>query len=91
MKVGDKIVCIDAAKAKTTTLETGLVEGAVYTVRWCGAYRHYIDGDFYGVRLQEIDRGDDPAQYDPGDMPFRASRFRQVVATKTSKKIEERA
>lgn len=93
MKIGDKIVCVDAAKAPTTTLETGLVEGAVYTVRSYGPVSHYIDGDYYGVRLQEIDRGKDDhpeGGYGYDDLPFRASRFRPVVAPKVSKKIEER-
>lgn len=88
MKPGDKVVCVDAKRSPTTTLETDLVEGEVYTVRTYGPYRHYIDGDFMGVRLMEIDRGDDPAGYDKGDMPFRASRFRPVVEPKTEKELE---
>lgn len=89
MKRGDNIVCIDAAKVATTTLETGLEVGKVYTVRWAGQYVHYIDGNFYGVRLEEIDRGADPAEYDKGDMPFRASRFRPAVSPLVKKELEE--
>ena len=90
-KPGDKIVCIDAKRAPTTTLETGLKEGEVYTIRWIGVHRHYIDGDFLGVRLMEIDRGLDPSDLRDDDMPFRASRFRPVVEPKVGSKtkIEE--
>lgn len=93
MKIGDKIVCIDAAKAKTTTLDTGLSEGAIYTIRWIGTFSHYIDGDFLGIKVAEIDRGKDDhpeGGYGYDDMPFRASRFRPVVAPRLQKKIEER-
>lgn len=91
MKPGDKIVCVDAKSAGWTSMPTGLVEGEIYTVRSYGPYRHYIDGDFIGVRLIEIDRGDDPAGLDVGDMPFRASRFRPVVKPRVEKekRIEE--
>jgi hypothetical protein len=85
-KVGDKIVCINAKRAPTTTLETGLTVNEIYTVRWIGMHRHYLDGDYFGVRLAEIDRGDDPSDFADHDMPFRASRFKPVVTPKVSTK-----
>lgn len=89
-KPGDKIVCVDAKRAPTTTLETGLKEGEIYTIRTIGMHRHYIDGDYLGVRLAEIDRGLDPSDLRDDDMPFRASRFRPVVEPKApAKKVME--
>lgn len=85
-KVGDKIVCVDAKRAMTTTLETGLKEGEVYTIRTISMHRHYLDGDFLGVRLAEIHRGDDPSDFADNDMPFRASRFRPVAEPKAPAK-----
>jgi hypothetical protein len=45
-------------------------------------YSHYIDGDFLGVKLGEVDRGNDdgPEGYGAADMPFAARRFRPLVS-----------
>lgn len=89
MKPGDKVICIDD-KFPFVSLDQQIREGEIYTVRWCGNFSHYIDGDFYGVKLAEIDRGNDdgPEGYGYADMPFRASRFRPVVEPKTERELE---
>lgn len=87
-KPGDKIVCINAKRAPTTTLETGLTVNGIYTVRWIGMHRSYLDGDYFGVRLVEIDRGADPSDFADDDMPFRASRFKPVVSPKVGSKTK---
>lgn len=91
MKPGDKIVCINA-KFHNVANDQGLREGTVYTVRWYGPQSHYIDGDYYGVQLDEIVRGEDPAGYCEPDLPFNAARFRPVVSPKKHvvTKVEER-
>lgn len=89
MKPGDKIVCVNARFPADVRGDQLLREGEVYTVRWVGTYTHFIDGTYRGVRLAEIHRGDDPAGYDPGDMPFRADRFKPVVSPKNEKRIAE--
>lgn len=92
MKAGDKVVCVDDT-FKFVSRDQQIREGQVYTVRWSGNFSHYIDGDFYGIKLAEIDRGKDdgPEGYGYDDMPFRASRFRPVVEPKQDQKIEEMA
>lgn len=89
MKPGDKVVCIDD-KFKFVSIDQQICEGEIYTVRWAGNFSHYIDGDFYGIKLEEIDRGKDdgPEGYGYDDMPFRATRFRPVVSPKTEKQLE---
>lgn len=79
--VGQKVVCIDD-HFKNVSLDQGIRKGKVYTVRWAGHYRHYVDGDFYGIKLMELYRGKDdgPEGYGAVDMPFRASRFRPLVS-----------
>lgn len=88
-KVGQKVVCIDD-KFKHVSIDQQIREGETYTVRWAGKFSHYIDGDFYGIKLAEIDRGNDdgPEGYGYADMPFRASRFRPLVEPKTEKELE---
>lgn len=90
MKPGDKVVCIDDRFPGIST-DQQIRHGEVYTVRWVGTFRHYVDGTFVGVRLQEIDRGADNDRdgfgYD--DMPYRASRFCPVVSPKAERKLEE--
>ncbi len=78
---GQKVVCVDASQPPRVLTPLGLKDGRVYTIRWVGAYRHYVDGDFLGIRLEEIDRGLDggPDGYGADDMPYRASRFRPLV------------
>ncbi|NTG85891.1 CAP-Gly domain protein [Agrobacterium rhizogenes] len=93
-RIGERVVCVDD-QFKHVSIDQGIRAGQEYTVRWAGDYRHYIDGDFYGIKLMEIDRGNDdgPEGYSAADMPFRASRFRPLVEgkTKTTTKIEEKA
>ena len=79
--VGQKVVCIND-RFKNVSIDQGIRKGQVYTVRWTGHYRHYVDGDFYGIKLMELYRGKDdgPEGYGAIDMPFRASRFRPLVS-----------
>ena len=79
--VGQKVVCIND-RFKNVSIDQGIRKGQVYTVRWTGHYRHYVDGDFYGIKLMELYRGKDdgPEGYGAVDMPFRASRFRPLVS-----------
>lgn len=80
-QVGQKVVCIND-RFKNVSIDQGIRKGQVYTVRWAGQYRHYVDGDFYGIKLMELYRGNDdgPEGYGAADMPFRASRFRPLVS-----------
>jgi hypothetical protein len=59
-------------------------KGQIYTVRWVGMYQHYVDGEFVGIKVEEIHRGNDdgPEGYGAADMPYRASRFRPLVKDK---------
>lgn len=79
--VGQRVVCIDD-KFKNVSIDQGIREGQIYTLRWVGMYSHYVDGDFLGVRLMEVDRGNDdgPEGYGAADMPFAARRFRPLVS-----------
>ena len=79
--VGQKVVCIDD-RFKNISIDQGIRKGQIYTVRWAGHYRHYVDGDFYGIKLMELNRGNDdgPEGYGAADMPFRATRFRPLVS-----------
>ncbi|MDX3929783.1 MAG: CAP-Gly domain protein [Shinella sp.] len=79
-RVGQKVVCVDD-RFRNVSIDQGIRKGAIYTVRWVGHYRHYVDGDFYGIKLMELHRGNDdgPEGYGAADMPFRASRFRPLV------------
>lgn len=77
--VGQKVVCIDD-KFNNVSIDQGIRKGEIYTLSWVGEYTHYIDGVFIGVRLAEVQRGDDPGGYGADDMPFRATRFRPLVA-----------
>lgn len=79
--VGQKVVCINDT-FKNVSIDQGIRKGQIYTVRWAGQYRHYVDGDFYGIKLMELYRGNDdgPEGYGAVDMPFRASRFRPLVS-----------
>ncbi|MCJ8057109.1 CAP-Gly domain protein [Shinella curvata] len=80
-QVGQKVVCIND-RFKNVSIDQGIRKGQIYTVRWAGHYRHYVDGDFYGIKLMELYRGNDdgPEGYGAVDMPFRASRFRPLVS-----------
>ena len=80
-QVGQKVVCIND-RFKNVSIDQGIRKGQIYTVRWTGQYRHYVDGDFYGIKLMELYRGNDdgPEGYGATDMPFRATRFRPLVS-----------
>lgn len=88
-RIGERVLCIDD-KFKNVSIDQGIRAGQEYTVRWAGNYRHYIDGDFYGIKLMEIDRGNDdgPEGYGAADMPFRASRFKPLVSGVKKKELE---
>lgn len=77
--VNQKVVCIDD-KFKNVSIDQGIRKGTIYTLSWVGEYVHYVDGAFIGVRLAEVQRGDDPGGYGADEMPFRATRFRPLVA-----------
>lgn len=79
LHVGQDVVCINAAQPKDTTLPSELTEGAIYKIRWIGPYKTYLDGEYIGVRLEGIDRGTCQIWGDV-DPPFRATRFRPLVA-----------
>ncbi|MEH7869256.1 CAP-Gly domain protein [Rhizobium laguerreae] len=83
--VGQKVVCIDD-KFKHVSIDQLIRKGEIYTIRWVGEYTHYIDGTFIGVKLAEINRGNDdgPEGYGAADMPYRATRFRPLVKDKIS-------
>lgn len=78
--VGQQVVCIDD-KFKNVSIDQVIRKGQIYTIRWVGMYSHYVDGEFVGVKLEEIHRGNDdgPEGYGAADMPYRASRFRPLV------------
>lgn len=79
--VGQQVVCIDD-KFKNVSIDQGIRKGLIYTLTWVGMYQHYVDGEFLGVKLAEVDRGNDdgPGGYGAADMPFRATRFRPLVS-----------
>ncbi|MHC1551341.1 CAP-Gly domain protein [Phyllobacterium sp. K27] len=81
--IGQKVVCIDD-KFKNVSIDQIIRKGEIYTVRWIGLYQHYVDGEFVGIKLEEIHRGNDdgPEGYCAADMPYRATRFRPLVKDK---------
>ncbi|PWL18800.1 hypothetical protein DKP76_06970 [Falsochrobactrum shanghaiense] len=79
--VGQQVVCIDGAAGFEQTVE--VEEGAIYTVSWIGPFDHYIHGNYIGVRLVGIDRGECP-QFGYKNPPFAARRFRPLVRDKLS-------
>lgn len=83
--VGQKVVCIDD-RFKNVSIDQGIRKGQIYTIRWVGPYKHYIDGEFIGVKLAEIHRGNDdgPEGYGAADMPYRATRFRPLLRDRLS-------
>ncbi|CAK08419.1 hypothetical protein RL2929 [Rhizobium johnstonii 3841] len=83
--VGQKVVCINDT-FKHVSIDQLIRKGEIYTIRWVGEYTHYIDGTFIGVKLAEINRGNDdgPEGYGAADMPYRATRFRPLVKDKIS-------
>ncbi|MCF3639430.1 CAP-Gly domain protein [Rhizobium sp. TRM95111] len=91
-RVGQKVVCVDD-RFRNVSIDQGIRKGQIYTVRWAGHYRHYVDGDFYGIKLMELYRGNDdgPEGYGAVDMPFRASRFRPLVRDRVREMLGMRA
>lgn len=79
MKRGDDVVCINDKTLPEQFL--GIQAGETYTVRWAGRARSYLAGDYFGIRLVGVNRGICP-EFGDDDPPFRASRFRPVVAPK---------
>jgi len=77
--VGQDVVCISTAQPKDTTLPSELTESAIYKIRWVGPYKTYLDGEYIGIRVEGIDRGTCQIWGDV-DPPFRATRFRPLVA-----------
>lgn len=77
--VGQSVVCIDAKQPANTTLPSELVEQQIYKIRWVGPFVHYLDGEYIGLRLEGIDRGICQV-WGYVDQPFRATRFRPLVA-----------
>lgn len=88
-RIGQRVVCIDDT-FKNVSIDQGIRKDEIYTVRWAGNFTHYIDGSFYGVKLAEVERGNDdgPEGYGYADMPFRASRFRPLVSGKKKRELE---
>jgi hypothetical protein len=78
--VGQDVVCVDNGyrPEQRVSLPCELVLGAVYKVRWLGVFVHYLDGEYLGIKVEGLDRGEDP-EFGYHDLPFRASRFRPVV------------
>ena len=79
--VGQQIVCIDAKVGFEQFLE--VQEGEVYTVSWIGPFEHYTQGNYIGVRLVGIDRGECP-QFGYENPPFDARRFRPLLRDRLS-------
>jgi hypothetical protein len=81
--VGQKVVCIDDT-FKNVSIDQLIRKGQIYTIRWIGPYKHYVDGEFIGIKVEEIHRGNDdgPEGYGAADMPYRATRFRPLVKDK---------
>jgi hypothetical protein len=75
---GQQVVCIDA-EFKYVSNPQGIKEGEVYTLRWVGPYKSYVDGEYIGVRLVGVERGACPS-YGYDDPPFFARRFRPLVS-----------
>ncbi len=86
LKVGDTVACINAKVGFEQYVE--VKEGETYTVSWVGPYSHYIHGDYLGVRLAGIDRGECP-HFGYINPPFSASRFKPVVKPKTVREVED--
>jgi hypothetical protein len=86
MRIGTRVICANADFPYGVGPQ-GLTAGAEYTVAWYGKHTHPIDGTYMGVRLAELQRGEDPAAY-CDDLPFRADRFRPVVGGERLKEME---
>lgn len=91
-ELGQRVVCIND-KFSASSLDEPIRYDEIYTVRWVGVCSHYIDGEYLGLRLEEVDRGKDPGGYAEYDMPYSANRFKPLVLPKSkiNMKKEERA
>ena len=79
-RVGQKVVCVDDSVSGRTGLPTGLVKGAIYTVR--GFSWHPTVSPPYGVLIEEISFPDHRTSV--GDEAgFHHARFRPVQERKT--------
>lgn len=86
IQVGDDVVCIDAKIFDLQYIE--VKEGEAYRVRWVGPCSSYMNGDYFGVRLEGIHRGVCP-EFGDEDPPFNARRFRPVVGPRVGGKVKE--
>lgn len=86
MKPGDRVICTNNEFPYGVGPQ-GLVAGHEYTIAWRGKWNHPIDGSYMGVRLVELQRGEDPAAY-CDDLPFRADRFKPVVSGVRNREME---
>ena len=75
--VGQKVACINATFARVS-IDQQIREGEIYTVREVLPWKNYVDGEYIGLRLAEIDRGV-CEEYGDVDPPFHAKRFRPLV------------
>jgi hypothetical protein len=80
LKVGQKVVCVDAGPPRNGTdraMPMRLMEGHVYTIRDI----HVVDGiDGYGVRLEEIANPSIVwSDADECEWSYQSERFRPVV------------
>lgn len=76
--VGQQVVCVDAT-FKHVSIDQGIREGEIYTIREVLPYVHYIDGEYIGLRFEGIDRGT-CKEYGDVDPPYHSRRFRPLVA-----------
>lgn len=76
--------CIDD-RFKHVSIDQGIRNGEIYTLRWVGEYTHYIT--ICTLRREaggDCGNDDGPEGYGAADMPFRATRFRPLVKDKIS-------
>ena len=85
IRPGDDVACINDEIMPEQYL--GIRKGEIYKVRWAGSCSTYLGGDYYGVRLEGVNRGVCP-EFGEEDPPFRADRFRPVVKPKMAKEME---
>lgn len=92
LRVGQKVVCIDAAPARNNAapfMPLRLVEGAVYTIREIHTEPH-LDG--YGVRLEELVNPSVVwSDRDECEWSYQSDRFRPVVDTGAELQTSETA
>jgi hypothetical protein len=79
--IGCEVVCIDdqvQLMGGGTVKDAAITAGQVYRVRWVGMAKHYVFGDYLGVKLEGVDSKFGEPWGEP-DAPFAARRFRPVV------------